>query len=77
MSLTDAILDALQTKFPKENVKIHFDGKLLVLTITDPQFSGLTALRRQQLVYEIINPWILNKTVHAVQLNLSESLSNK
>lgn len=71
MNLTDEILNALSAQFPKENIKIQFDGKLLVLTITDQQFLGLTPVKRQQLVYKIINPWILDKTVHAVQLNLS------
>lgn len=71
MSLQDELFNALKSRFPHGKIALDYDGKLLVVSIEDQQFKGLSKVKQQQLVYEVLNPWIVDKTIHAVKLNLS------
>ena len=71
MNILDEIRNALKQQFNQNPISLDYDGKLLVITICDSAFKGLSPVKQQQMVYQIINPWILDKTIHAVKLNLS------
>ena len=45
------------------------DGKYLV-TATGDVFQGLTAVKRQQIVYQILNEHIISGVIHAVTMRL-------
>ena len=45
------------------------DGKYLV-TATGDVFQGLTAVKRQQIVYQILNEHIVSGVIHAVTMRL-------
>ena len=45
------------------------DGKYLVTAIGDV-FQGLTAVKRQQIVYQILNEHIVSGVIHAVTMRL-------
>ncbi len=45
------------------------DGKYLV-TATGDVFQGLTAVKRQQIVYQILNEHIVSGVIHAVTMSL-------
>jgi len=45
------------------------DGKFLV-TATGPAFAGLSAVKRQQKVYAILDSHIVSGAIHAVSMRL-------
>lgn len=46
------------------------DGKYLVKMVSGA-FEGLNAVKRQQLVYRVLNPHISSGAIHAVSMELS------
>lgn len=45
------------------------DGKYLI-SVTGDVFADLNAVKRQQLIYKIINPHIASGAIHAVSMDL-------
>lgn len=46
------------------------DGKYLVKMVSS-DFEGLSAVKRQQLVYRVLNPHISSGAIHAVSMELN------
>ena len=67
---SDQIRELLSESMPDCEVVIEgSDGKYLVTAIGDI-FEGLTAVKRQQIVYQILNEHIVSGVVHAVTMRL-------
>jgi acid stress-induced BolA-like protein IbaG/YrbA len=70
---TDIIRKLLLDDLPDCEVAVEGgDGKYLV-TATGDVFEGLNAVKRQQLVYKILNEHIASGAIHAVTMRLATS----
>ena len=49
-------------------VYVEGDGCHFSVTIISEQFTGLSRLKRQQTVYQLLNPYIESGDVHAVNM---------
>ncbi len=66
----EQIKELLQAALPDCEVAVEGgDGKYLV-TATGPAFEGLNAVKRQQLVYGVLNEHISSGAIHAVTMRL-------
>lgn len=64
------IQELLTTQFPECEINVSGEGgKFQVLAIGDV-FSGLNPVKRQQKVYQILNPHIASGAIHAVSMRL-------
>lgn len=67
---SDQIEQLLQAEFPDCQISVEGgDGKYLVTAIGDV-FEGLNAVKRQQAVYQVLNPHISSGAIHAVSMRL-------
>lgn len=75
--MTDVIVDAraledlLQAGFPGCQVRVEGGGGKFQVAMVGDAFSGLSAVKRQQLVYQHLNAHIRSGAVHAVTMQLS------
>ena len=66
----ERIKELLQAELPDCDIMVEGgDGKYLV-TATGEVFTGLNAVKRQQLVYRILNEHIASGAIHAVSMKL-------
>lgn len=64
------IQDLLQEALPECQINVNGEGgKFQVLAIGDT-FNGLSPVKRQQVVYQILNPHIASGAIHAVSMRL-------
>ena len=64
------IQDLLKTALPECEISVSGEGgKFQVFAIGDA-FSGLNPVKRQQQVYQILNPHIASGAIHAVSMRL-------
>ncbi len=74
--MTDVIIDAraledlLRNSFPDCEVRVEGGGGKFQVAMVGDAFSGLNAVKRQQLVYQHLNAHIRSGAVHAVSMNL-------
>ena len=67
---SDMIVQLLTAELPECEIKVDGgDGKYLVTAVGDV-FEGLNAVKRQQKIYQILNPHISSGEIHAVQMRL-------
>ena len=68
----DMIKDILTTRLEKElapeSLDIEMEGNRLSLVIVSTCFAGLNRVKRQQLVYGVLNDYISSGEVHAVSM---------
>jgi acid stress-induced BolA-like protein IbaG/YrbA len=64
----DAIKSLLLENFPDAEIDLDVEGSHLNLVITSQQFAGLTPVKKQQLVYSVLNEKIASGEVHAVNM---------
>mgnify|MGYP001185408864 CR=1 FL=1 len=64
-----SIEDELQNAFPDSQIRVSSEGKLLKLNIKALQFKNVTKVKRQQMIYAVINHRIKTGEVHAVSIN--------
>ena len=64
----EAIKALLHTHFPDAVVDAEAEGNHLNLTITSSAFTGLSPVKKQQLVYAALNEKIISGEVHAVNM---------
>jgi len=62
------IQDLLNKKLPNCNIKVEGSNGHFDINVTGEIFLGLNSVKRQQLVYQIINEYIKNGTIHAVSI---------
>ena len=65
------IQDLLNKKLPNCNIKVEGSNGHFDINVTGEIFLGLNSVKRQQLVYQIINEYIKNGTIHAVSIKAS------
>jgi len=66
--LFDDLKNLLEQNIPNSKIDIQGDGCALTLNIINDELVNLSALKRQQKIYQIINPLISNGTLHAVNM---------
>lgn len=49
-------------------VEVNGDGRHFDLLIVGDCFEGLSPVKKQQLVYAVLNPWIADGRIHAVNM---------
>lgn len=75
--MTDVIVDAraledlLQIGFPDCQVRVEGGGGKFQVAMVGDAFTGLNAVKRQQLVYQHLNAHIRSGAVHAVTMHLN------
>ncbi|UTW50007.1 BolA family protein [Bacterioplanoides sp.] len=62
------ILQVLQSEAPEVNWFVDGDGYKYEVEGVGEVFDGLNAVKRQQFVYKILNPYIADGRVHAVTI---------
>ena len=62
------ILEVLQTEAPEVSWTTRGDGYHNEVEAVSDVFSGLNAVKRQQYVYKILNPYIADGRFHAVSI---------
>ncbi len=73
---SNQIRQLLEERLPDCEIEVHGEGnKFQVLAIGDV-FAGLNAVKRQQKIYQILNPHIATGAIHAVSMRLM-TLSEK
>lgn len=65
-----ALEDLLRNSFPDCEVRVEGGGGKYQIAMVGEAFSGLNAVKRQQLVYQHLNTHIRSGVVHAVSMNL-------
>ncbi|MFP6789863.1 MAG: BolA/IbaG family iron-sulfur metabolism protein [Thalassolituus sp.] len=61
------ILEVLQTEAPEVTWSV-VDGYVKEIMGVGEAFEGLNAVKRQQYVYKILNPYIVDGSLHAVSI---------
>lgn len=58
----------LQEQLPDCEITVASDGSHFEVTVIGDVFEGLSAVKKQQLVYAGLNPYIADGSVHAVNM---------
>ena len=64
----DEIKQAVLAAIPNSEIELAAEGNHLHIRIVSHAFAGLNAVKRQQLVYASLNPFIESGEVHAVHM---------
>lgn len=62
------ILQILQTEVSEVNWFVDGDGYKYEVEAVGEVFEGLNAVKRQQFVYKVLNPYIADGRIHAVTI---------
>ncbi|MAY14204.1 MAG: cell division protein BolA [Thalassobium sp.] len=62
------ILQILQTESPEVSWHVDGDGYKYEVEAVGDVFDGLNAVKRQQFVYRVLNPYIADGRIHAVTI---------
>ena len=62
----ESIEDELRRAFPDSEILVYCEGNLLKLSIKAEQFNSIAEVKRQQMIYSVINHRIKSGEVHAV-----------
>ena len=62
------ILQILQTESPEVSWHVDGDGYKYEVEAVGDMFDGLNAVKRQQFVYRVLNPYIADGRIHAVTI---------
>ena len=65
----ESIEDELRSAFPSADVAVLREGNLLKLNIKAEQFNNISKVKRQQMIYAVINHRIKTGEVHAVDIS--------
>jgi len=68
--LENTLSQMLAEQFPQGDIQVEMEGNHCKVSIVDAQFDGLRPVKRQQLVYAVLNEKIASGEVHAVHLSL-------
>ena len=59
----------IEQSFPASTVSVTGDGYHFQVTVISDEFAGLLKVKRQQQVYQALNEFIKDGTLHAVTLS--------
>lgn len=62
------IRQILETIFGGDQIEIQAEGNKLTLLLVSDKFEGLSRVKRQQLVYSLLNDRISSGEIHAVTM---------
>jgi acid stress-induced BolA-like protein IbaG/YrbA len=65
---TDEIKGLIEQAIPNARVSVTGDGCNCEATVISEAFEGLNTLKRHQMIYAPINPYIADGTVHALAI---------
>ena len=66
--LDQEIKQLLESKIEDSSVEVELTGNHLNLVIVSPAFVGLSPVKKQQMVYGVLNDYISSGTIHAVNM---------
>lgn len=66
--VNEDIVQAVQNAIPQAEVDVKMDGNHAHLTVISSAFSGLSAVKKQQLVYGALRDAIASGAIHAVHM---------
>jgi acid stress-induced BolA-like protein IbaG/YrbA len=58
----------LMAELPHSQVEVEGEGCDFQLNIISDELAGMSQVKRQQLVYSHLNPWIADGRIHAVNM---------
>ncbi|WP_045861159.1 BolA family protein [Teredinibacter purpureus] len=64
----DEIKSVLESSIEQAQVEVSSDGSHVSVVIISPAFEGLTPVKKQQLVYSVLQDAIASGAIHAVQM---------
>ena len=64
-----SIEDELRSAFPDSQIRVSSEGNLLKLNIKALKFENITKVKRQQMIYAVIDHRIKSGEVHAVSIS--------
>jgi len=64
----EQIKDLIQHQIPNSQVEVQMDGNNLHLVVISDAFSGLSSVKKQQMVYAALSEPISQGSIHAVQM---------
>ena len=65
----EEIKQALESNITDSQVQAEIDGSHVKVVVVSPAFEGLSAVKKQQLVYAVLNDAIASGAIHAVHMN--------
>lgn len=66
--MQESIAGLVQAHVQDADVEVQAEGNHFQIAVTSPAFSGLSRVRRQQLVYQAIGELIRDGSIHAVSI---------
>ncbi|MBR9910539.1 MAG: BolA/IbaG family iron-sulfur metabolism protein [Gammaproteobacteria bacterium] len=64
----EQIKELLQAQIADAEVEVNVDGSHVNLVVVSPAFEGLSPVKKQQLVYAVLQEQIASGTIHAVNM---------
>lgn len=64
----EVLAQMLRERMPGFDIQVAGDGRHFEVVIVGDDFEGLRTLKRQQMVYAVLQDEIADGTVHAVQM---------
>lgn len=64
----ESIRQKLEAEFGGDQIELHAEGNKLKLSLVSDRFEGLNRVKRQQLVYALLNDRISSGEIHAVTM---------
>lgn len=65
----DEIKAAISTAIAGADVQVDIDGSHVKLVVVSPAFDGVSAVKKQQMVYAALQQAIADGVIHAVHMN--------
>lgn len=62
------IIDMVVTAIPDARVQAHMEGNHAHITVTSAAFTGLSPVKKQQMVYAALGDAIASGAIHAVHI---------
>lgn len=62
------IIDMVVAAIPGAQVQAHMEGNHAHITVTSAAFTGLSPVKKQQMVYAALGDAIANGAIHAVHI---------
>lgn len=62
------IIDMVVTAIPDAQVQAHMEGNHAHITVTSAAFTGLSPVKKQQMVYAALGDAIASGAIHAVHI---------
>ncbi len=66
----DEIKSVIESAIADSRAEVSTDGSHVHLTVISPSFEGLSAVKKQQLVYGSLKDAIASGVIHAVHMNV-------